>query len=157
MKQLLFLTLFLSGAMTAWSQKIPIYTSSNLMSRVEQGDTLYIVNFWATWCAPCVKELPVFDTLQERYQQQPVKVLLVSLDFKDDYEDKITRFVALKQPQPEIVWFSETNANTFIPRIDDRWSGAIPATLIIRGGEKEFLEQTVSVKDIADIADGWLE
>lgn len=127
------------------------------MARVEQGDTLYIVNFWATWCAPCVKELPVFDTLQERYRQQPVKVLLVSLDFKDDYEDKITRFVARKKPQPDIIWFSETNANVFIPRIDDRWSGAIPATLIIRGSQKECLEQTISVADITDIADDWLQ
>ncbi len=157
MRQLLFLTLLLSGALTVWSQKIPVYTSGDLMSRVEQGDTLYIVNFWATWCAPCVKELPVFDTLQERYQEQPVKLILVSLDFKDDYEDKITKFVARRKPQPEIVWFSETNANVFIPCIDDRWSGAIPATLIIRGEQKEFLEQTVSVTDITDIADQWLQ
>ncbi len=157
MRQLLFLIVLLSGSLTSWSQKITLYTSGELMSRVEQEDTLYIVNFWATWCVPCVKELPVFDTLQGRYREKPVKVILVSLDFKDDYEDKITKFVARRKPQPEIVWFSETNANVFIPRIDDRWSGAIPATLIIRGEQKEFLEQTISVTDITDIADRWLQ
>lgn len=98
----------------------------------------------------------MFDTIQELYRQQPVKVLLVSLDFKDEYEEKISRFVARRQPQPDIWWFSETNANLFIPRIDDRWTGAIPATLIIRGQQKELLEQTISVSDITDIANGWL-
>ncbi len=156
MKQLaIFISLILIFSKS--EAQIPSYTAASLMSRVEKQDTLYIVNFWATWCAPCVKELPVFDTLEVRYSNRPVKVLLVSLDFKDDYQEKIARFVSRKKPASEIGWFAETNANKFIPRIDDRWSGAIPATMIIRGDQKEFLEQTVTVKDIADIVDSWLK
>lgn len=156
MRQLFLLICLILGSSTVWSQEISSYNADQLVSRISRGDTVYIVNFWATWCAPCVKELPVFDTLQERYKNQPVKVLLVSLDFSDDYEEKITRFVERKKPRPEIIWFAESNANLFIPKIDDRWSGALPATMIIRGTQREFLEQTVSVDDITDIADHWL-
>src|SRR5215217_6535032 len=65
------------------AQQIPAYTAGKLMQRLNNKDTTYIVNFWATWCGPCVKELPQFDKLHQMYQGKPVKVIMASFDFKD--------------------------------------------------------------------------
>lgn len=157
-KYLLFLlaAFFLQGSVHA--QSIPAYNADKLVKRTQNPDTVYVVNFWATWCAPCVQELPEFDSLQAYYQNKPVKVLLVSLDFKEDYQQKIPAFVAKKHPQPDILWFSETNANVFIPKIDNSWTGSIPATWIVATGNRfrTLLEKTITAHELQSIVDAQL-
>lgn len=154
MKRTIALLLFLLGAY-AGSAQTPSYNADALMKRVSNPDTVYVVNFWATWCIPCVKELPEFNTIHDYYKGQPVKVLMVSLDFKESYPEKLEGFVAKKKLQPEVVWFSETNANKFIPKIDDSWSGSIPATLIINSKKnfKTFNEGIVTAAQVSSIID----
>ena len=139
----------------ASAQKIPSYSADALMKRASSKDTIYVINFWATWCVPCVKELPAFDTLQARYQGKPVKVLLVSFDFKESYPQKIIGFINKKKVQPEVVWFNETNANEFIPKIDNSWSGSLPATLIIQPSKnfRSFTEGIITTGKVSAIVD----
>jgi thiol-disulfide isomerase/thioredoxin len=127
----------------AQARKIPSYTADKLMARVSNKDTTYIINFWASWCGPCVAELPQFTELEKHYAKQKVKVILVSLDFPDSYPAKLEAYVAKKGLQPEIVWFNETNANEFIPKIDNAWSGSLPGTMIVqkRSGYKVTAEE----------------
>src|SRR5688572_8573581 len=106
-------------AYNAHAQKIPSYSADRLMARVANPDTTYIINFWASWCGPCVAELPQFAELQKYYSTEKVKVLLVSLDFPDSYPAKLTAYVSRKKLKPEVVWFNETDANEFIPKIDN--------------------------------------
>lgn len=151
MKRLLFLSALLTAiAAPLFAQKIPSYSADRLMARVSNKDTTYIVNFWASWCGPCVVELPEFTELQKRYADQKVKVLLVSLDFPDSYPDKLTAYVTKKKIQPEVVWFNETNANEFIPKIDNAWSGALPGTMLVnkRTGYRQFIERSVTAEEI---------
>jgi len=136
MKRILIFTLLILVNNVTFGQKIPAYNADALMKRASANDTVYVINFWATWCIPCVKEIPVFDTVFTAYKGKPVKVLLVSFDFKESYPDKINTFIKKKKLQPEVVWFSETNANEFIPKIENSWSGSLPATLIIQPSKK---------------------
>lgn len=131
------------------------YDADKLMKRASDKDTLYIINFWATWCAPCVEEIHCFDTLQQRYAGKQVKVLLVSLDFKENYKVKIPAFIKKKGILPETVWFSETDANSFIPKIDNSWNGSIPATLVIQQGKefRYFKEGKITVPEISAVVD----
>lgn len=116
----------------AHSQDIPAYKAEDLMARIENGkDTFYVVNFWATWCAPCVKELPEFAHVEQKYQGRPVKVLLVSMDFKEDFPKKVEKFINKKDLKQEVVWLNETNANEFIPKIEPEWQGSLPTTILI--------------------------
>ena len=151
--------LFLFGALLliiiapVYAQQIPAYTASKLMARVSNKDTTYIINFWASWCGPCVAELPQFTELQNHYANEKVKVILVSLDFPDAYPDKLVAYVAKKKLEPEIVWFNETNANEFIPKIDNAWSGSLPGTMIVnkRTGYKLFMEKRITADEIEQI------
>lgn len=154
MKNLFCLFLFsLIFHVTSLAQDIPSYNAENLVQRFSGNDTVYIVNFWATWCIPCVKELPEFEKLEQYYKDKPVKVLLASFDFKESYPGKLAAYVTKRKLQPEVVWFSETNANEFIPKIENRWSGALPATLIIDNRKKtrHFIEDTITFEKIKEL------
>lgn len=152
MKKLLLIISMLTGAAAAHAQ-LAALTADKIMARASSKDTVYIINFWATWCAPCVQELPEFDELYKIFADKPVKILMVSLDFKDAYPYKLEGFVQRKKMKPEVVWLSDTNPNTFIPKIDENWQGSIPATLIIRpGGERKFIEGQTTAAQVSILA-----
>jgi thiol-disulfide isomerase/thioredoxin len=154
MKQLLsFLLLCCSFGVKA--QQIPAYSAKDIISHTSSKDTLYIINFWATWCAPCVAELPEFNTLYRRYEKKPVKILLVSLDFKENYPDKLARFVDKKGLKPQVAWMSDTDPNSFIPTLEPSWEGSIPATIIVHPGKnfKKFIEGSITAGQVSGIAD----
>ncbi len=139
-----------------YAQRPPAaYTAAGLMARASAKDTVYVLNFWATWCAPCIAELPEIEALHRRYAGRPVKVLLVSLDFKEDITIRVPAFIQRRRLTPEVVWLSETNANKFIPKIERRWEGSIPATLVLspRTGERFFVEGATTEEELARAVD----
>ena len=145
---MLFATLQISA------QQIPAYNSDKIMQSASSGDTVYVINFWATWCVPCVQELPEFNALKARYAKKPVKILLVSLDFKENYPYKLEGFIKRKNITPDVAWLSETDPNIFIPKIDESWQGSIPATLIIQPGRfRKFIEGETTVGEVSGIID----
>lgn len=105
------------------------------------ADTTYIVNFWATWCAPCVKELPYFEELLAMYEDQPFRQILVSLDAVKSLDKRVVPFLKKNNIASEVVLLADGRANKWIDKIDPSWSGAIPITLILRGTEKRFYEK----------------
>jgi len=118
-----------------------IYKIDGLLKRISNPDTTYVVNFWATWCKPCIQELPAFDSLFAQTKQSTIKIILVSLDFKEELEKKVNPFLKRNQIKSECVLLDEVNGNNFINQISEKWTGAIPATLFKRGKNTEVLEQ----------------
>ena len=108
----------------------------------QKNDTTYIINFWATWCGPCVKELPYFEELQAQYADEKVKVVLVSLDFKKKLQSKLVPFLNDRKIASEVIVLLDGKASKWIDRVDPSWSGAIPVTLV-RKGEKMVFHETV--------------
>ncbi len=143
-KYLFFVLFFSLFSKVAVSQNPAIFEKySNLESEVLSDENLiYIVNFWATWCAPCVKELPYFEKLNSENKQ--LKVVLISLDFKDQYETKLVPFLKKKSIKTEVVALTDKDYNTWLSMVDENWSGSIPATLIKTKGEKIFEERMFS-------------
>src|SRR5436309_2400929 len=92
---LLFVVILIAGSSNA--QQIPAWSADEIIRHTSSKDTLYIINFWATWCVPCVQELPEFNRIKAYYENAPVKVILVSLDFKEDYPQKLARFIERKR------------------------------------------------------------
>lgn len=103
---------------------------------------IYVVNFWATWCAPCIKELPYFEALNSAYKDKNVELLLVSLDFPKKYDSHLKPFIKKHNLKSKVIALDDNDSNTWIPAIDPEWSGAIPATLIFNKDKRQFYEQT---------------
>lgn len=122
---------------SGFSQNISVIGLDNLESRLDNGsDTTYVVNFWATWCGPCVKELPYFEALEKANQGKKFKVLLVSLDFVNQLESKVVPFLERKKLISEVVLMDEDRPNKWIPRVSEKWTGALPATLFVNTKKK---------------------
>ncbi|MCB0806749.1 MAG: redoxin domain-containing protein [Bacteroidales bacterium] len=119
----------------------------------KDNDTLYIVNFWATWCKPCVKELPDFEKIRTEYNGQKVSVLLVSLDFPNKHEELLIPFVDKNNLQSEVIHLIDVDANKWIDKVSSSWSGAIPATLIYKGEFRKFHEGQMSYEELKTIVE----
>jgi thiol-disulfide isomerase/thioredoxin len=111
-------------------------------------ETVYVINFWATWCKPCIKELPYFETITEKYNSTKVKVLLVSLDFPEKIGSNVGPFVVENKIQSEVVLLDDDNANKWIPMVSEEWSGAIPATIIYKKGNRKFFEGSMTYEEL---------
>lgn len=141
MKQLLRITFFLTFFQTSIAQKLEIFDKFEDFEKaiIKNDEKVYVVNFWATWCAPCVKELPHFEKLHK--ENKNVTVVLVSLDSKKDIEKKLIPFIKRKKIAAQVVSLNDKDYNTWLPKIDNNWSGSIPATFIFSGNQKLFAER----------------
>lgn len=112
-----------------------------------KSDTVYVVNFFASWCKPCIKELPEFVTFANAIKNSKIKLVFVSLDLKND-QGKLLKIVQQNSLQ-NVYLLDESNANNWINKIDKHWSGAIPATLIIKKGKnKKFIVDAISCETL---------
>lgn len=114
----------------------------------KKDDKVYVINFWATWCAPCVKELPHFEKLNESYKNKNVEVILVSLDFPHLYEKKLKPFIKEKQLKSKVIALDDADMNSWIPKVDKSWSGSIPATIVYKNNKRKFFEQSFDYEEL---------
>lgn len=114
----------------------------------KKTDSIYIINFWATWCKPCIKELPAFEKIASDYSDEKVKVLLVSLDFPDKLDGQVIPFIKKNNIQSEVVLLDDPDANSWIPKVSPQWSGAIPATVIYKMDNRKFYEQSFTFEEL---------
>lgn len=136
----IFLPLFFG---TLRAQKPAVVHLPELKAWMESdNDTIYVLNFWATWCKPCVAEMPYFDRLQKEYEGQKLKVIFLSLDFVEDYDARLLPFLEKTKPYSEVVLLDEPKYNKWIDLVAEEWSGAIPATLFVKhkSGIRHFHE-----------------
>ena len=113
-----------------------------------EDDKIYVINFWATWCAPCIKELPYFEQLNAEYKDNNVEVVLVSLDFPKQFESKLKPFIEKHNLKSKIIALDDVDSNKWIPKISKEWSGAIPATLIYSSKNRQFYEQSFNFDEL---------
>ena len=149
LQTILFLLLF-TGSISAKGQAIASWKVTRLQEYIAKSDSILVINFWATFCKPCNEEIPYFETIVNKYKKQKVKLLLVSLDLKEVYPNKIKAFAKKNKYASQIVWLNETNADYFCPRVDRSWSGGIPATLIInpKTGYRKFFEEELKPEEL---------
>jgi thiol-disulfide isomerase/thioredoxin len=148
-----FLALFslVFGKAEAQTPKVPLVKLAHLQKYMNStADTTYIINFWATWCKPCIEELPYFEAIQKQYAGQPVQVVLVSMDFAKDVDKKVNPFVARHKIKSTVFLLDEPDQNAWIDLVDPSWSGAIPATLLVNNSRKQrlFLEKPLTLEQL---------
>jgi thiol-disulfide isomerase/thioredoxin len=141
----------LAAFMVLWLQAQPYQKVGvdGLMDLLQKDtDTTYVVNFWATWCSPCIKEIPHFEDLHRSSTDDPVQVYLVSLDFPRQAEARLLPFLSRNQVTAPVFLMTNLDYNSWIEQVDPSWSGAIPATLIYQGKQRIFLEKELSKEEL---------
>ncbi len=114
----------------------------------KKDDKIHVINFWATWCAPCVKELPYFEMLNNKYADKNVEVMLVSLDFPHLYDSKLKPFIIKNKLKSKVIALDDVDMNSWIPQINKDWSGSIPATIIYKNETSKFFEQSFTYESL---------
>lgn len=128
MTRILPLTLFLTLIFSEVFAQAKVVKFPELEAILKKKDgQVQVINFWATWCGPCIKELPMFE--QVNTNNANIKVTLVSLDFADKL-DKVDAFIARKNMKSEVLLLDDIDYNSWIDKVEKSWEGAIPATLI---------------------------
>lgn len=121
--------------------KVPVIDRAQMFDLLKiNDDTLRVFNFWATWCRPCVQELPYFEELNQKLSKGQFRQYLISLDFNDDKNQKLVKFIEKHQLQSDVLLFDGGDPNQWIDQIHPQWSGTIPASIVLQKGEKCFVE-----------------
>ena len=114
---------------------------------IQSKDTLYVINFWATWCGPCVKELPHFEALGDTLNGKHIEVLLTSLDMKRKIQSDLEPFIKRKKLKKKVIALTDSKYNSWLNKVDSSWTGSIPATVLLLNGEKVFYEKSYHTKE----------
>ena len=113
-----------------------------------RNDTVYLVNFWATWCAPCVAELPAIKAVEKKYSGKKFKVLLVSLDMPGHLNTRLIPFLLSNKITSDVILLDDPNQNHWIDRVDKEWSGEIPFTVIYGKDFRDSYSQSFDFKTL---------
>lgn len=143
----IFILLFVTSNIYAQKVREIRFDEFEQLTKINDNKT-YIFNFWATWCKPCVAELPNFIKVADEYQSN-IEVIFVSLDFVRD-KQKVENFVSENRVNSTVVLLNEPDYNSWINRVNPQWSGALPATLILNQTKREFYEQSFDYQQLVD-------
>lgn len=148
-KILIILTACLIGN-GLFAQEIKSVKITELEKTIKESQGPLIVNFWATYCVPCVEEIPYFQEEVKKHEKDGVKLILVSLDMKSAYPTRVTDFASKRNFTASKLWLNETDADYFCPKIDPKWTGSIPASLFINNktGYRKFIEAEMTQEEL---------
>ncbi len=143
---------------TAEGITIEVYDFEGLRPLFEStSDTTFVINFWATWCRPCVEEMPYFTRLSEELQGEKVKFVFISLDFRKNLESGIIPFIQSKGIKDTVVLLHDPNADKWISAVSETWSGAIPATLVFNQNKRAFYEKMLHYEELSSIVQSFIQ
>jgi len=145
-KKILFFLILINYISFCQSNEVKTVNYNELKPLINKsGEKTYIVNFWATWCAPCIKEIPYYEELNKN---PVIDVLLVSLDFPNHMYSRLIPFIKKNKIQSEVILLNDSNENYFISDINSDWSGALPATIIYNKKKRVFFEKSFTKDEL---------
>ena len=152
MKKAIIIIVLITGVFSSVAQSVKVMNYDELEQRLNQkNDSIYLVNFWATWCKPCIEELPDFLKISTKFKDEKMKLILVSLDFSNHIEQRVIPFLQENNITEEVIVLDDPDANTWINKVDPSWDGAIPVSLVLHKGKKQFYKSTLSYDELHEI------
>ncbi len=155
---MLVFCLFLNVSAQYKLEKINLREFQSLVHK--KDDVLYVVNFWATWCKPCIEELPGFMDVNAYYRDHPkFKMILISFDNKRLLDTKVKRFVEKNNIEADVYLLDDDrNILELLPEIDENWNGAIPSTVFYKNEKKlKFHQLSMTPFELQDLIEAFLE
>ncbi len=141
-----FIIIFLFFVAGINAQEVKAIKITELAKTIKESKTPLIVNFWATFCVPCIQEIPYFQELTQKYKSKDVSLIFVSLDLKKAYPIEVNEMAKKLKLVFPVVWLDETNADYFCPKIDTSWTGGMPSSLFVNNATAyhKFYEEQLS-------------
>ena len=128
---------------------IEVVDFDGLYSKIDLSvDKTYVINFWATWCAPCIKELPHFEEANKELKDKNTEVILVSLDFPSQIESKLKPYLKKNKIKSKVILLDDSKMNTWVPKVYEYWDGGIPATLIVNSSNYNFYPKSFKKEEL---------
>lgn len=126
----MFTLILFSNLIGCSTQELQVLSFGDLSELVNKKDgKTRVVNFWATWCKPCIDELPSFIQAQEAPEYNNTEFIFVSVDFQSKHQEVKDKIKELHL-EGTLVHLNEPG-NDWIDELDKNWSGAIPYTMVI--------------------------
>ena len=137
---------------------IEVVDFDGLYSKIDLSvDKTYVINFWATWCAPCVKELPHFEEVNKELKDKNTEVILVSLDFPSQIESKLKPYLKKNKIKSKVILLDDSKMNTWVPKVSEEWDGGIPATLIVNSSNYIFYPKPFKKEELFNEINKFIE
>ncbi len=150
---IIVLVLLFLAAVNVQAQKAEVIKIGDLEEVIaRKSDKITVINFWATWCAPCIKELPFFEKLNATRNDVDINLISVDMDLDPD-PAKVYRFIDRKKLKSTVLILNEDNPNEWIDKIEKSWSGAIPATLVVnsQNGKRSFAASELKEGELEEL------
>ncbi len=150
MKQIILIIAVILFSLSLQAQIVKSIKITELEETLLKSDSPLILNFWATFCVPCLEEIPYFISLSKKYEDKGLKLIFVSLDLKDAVPKKMIATAKKFKMDSPLLWLNESNADYFCNKIDSSWSGGIPGSLFINNktGYRRFFEEQLTKKEL---------
>jgi len=147
---ILLLVMFGQNSFAQNIQKIKLKDFEHVLNR--QGDSIYVYNFFATWCKPCVKELPNFVKFANDSANTKINFSFVSMDELESMDEKVKPFVAKKKITQK-VYMVEASSYDWLQRVYRGWGGSIPLTVVVNShtGKRQFFEGELNYKELTQL------
>jgi len=147
--KVLILIMLMFSAPILFSQEIRKIGAEELKAIINNKvDKLHVINFWATWCGPCVTELPYFQKISKEYPTEKVEFTFISLDFPSQAETKLIPFLKNRNYSLNVLLITELDYDLWLRDVDPEWQGNIPATLFYNNSDKKRLFVNDPMDDI---------
>lgn len=151
--RILLLILLCGIFLPTQAQNVPIVNYNQLNKLWENpSDTVYVINFWATWCKPCVEELPGFFKVNDEFKNKAFKMILVSLDFPQHVDARVIPFIKKNNIKAQVVLLDDDD-NVWINQVNPSWDGSIPITLIVTKNQTDFIDKPISYEDLQTLVE----
>ena|SRR5664279_1609207 len=115
------------------------------------NDTLYLVNFWASWCGPCREEFPALQKAAMKYSSGKFRLIMVSLDFTSQLETKLRPYLKSNPVNARLILLNDPHQNEWIDKVDPNWSGEIPFSLLYKNSDHESYSHSFNSNEIDSI------
>jgi thiol-disulfide isomerase/thioredoxin len=121
----------------------------------DSADSTTIMIFWASWCKPCLREIPVFEKIRKEKNVQAIRFIYVSLDFAKEKAEKLDPFVKNNLLGAKVLLLDEPNYNNWLKKVEPDWNGSIPMTLVLNNSTKKrlFAESEITEQKLRSMID----
>ena len=121
---------FLAKAAAEPVSVTPVDADGLVALRTNLTGKVRLINFWATWCSPCVAEFPDLVTLNRIYRIRDFEMTTVSVNDPDE-QAKVLAFLKKQEASNKNLIFASDDRDKLINAFDPQWQGAVPFTVVI--------------------------